>query len=515
MNIESPFLAIGIADNLSAKNPRQCRSNVYFVNDDEWMYFDRDSGLLVGNYVDMQVMPDQSTRGKNVRVYIGPEGISETPDKTLGRFIQPIIDHIWLPWKRENLRPLILYDKKLRCFFKIDFQQKTVHKGPEIHSNGPYKSVPIQIGQLQKNKLSLSFYWDPPYVKVSDKDPNDIRLGNDFKPIIPRFYDPYAGPYLLVLDKTGRIDLLDRDTLEFDGTAGWLPAPETYFGTMPSVTPKDLSGYQVWPLNLNKFYLKDGKLLNMTFGEPYEPEQAASRMEREYLGMFVAGLSRDGTAMVLAVFDAQGKRIKTESTRLPIYEGQHTSYLRSSQVALWGTPWAPVSTIGKYLAENLHPPVLSVASYFTASTFEAAAGYRALFLLPNSFVAMVARDSQGNFVERLLYALLLISPSIILGILLAVRVVRDTNVVGLPGNIKLFWIIATACFGLAGYITYRLTRPKVTLVTCANCGKPRRPDADICHRCGSKWDVPELMPPAWRIVGDDITERASGYQEIR
>jgi uncharacterized OB-fold protein len=38
------------------------------------------------------------------------------------------------------------------------------------------------------------------------------------------------------------------------------------------------------------------------------------------------------------------------------------------------------------------------------------------------------------------------------------------------------------------------------LVTCANCGRMRRPDMEKCHRCGSKWYVPELIPPTWRVL---------------
>jgi uncharacterized OB-fold protein len=61
-------------------------------------------------------------------------------------------------------------------------------------------------------------------------------------------------------------------------------------------------------------------------------------------------------------------------------------------------------------------------------------------------------------------------------------------------------MIGIIAFGLSGYITYRLTRPRETLVTCANCGKLRRPDMNKCHRCGSKWHVPELTPPTWRVL---------------
>jgi hypothetical protein len=102
--------------------------------------------------------------------------------------------------------------------------------------------------------------------------------------------------------------------------------------------------------------------------------------------------------------------------------------------------------------------------------------------------------------ERFFAALIIILPSIILAIFLAWRVGKDAMVVGLSENVKVFWILATIAFGLAGYITYRLTRPGITLVTCTNCGRMRRPDMEKCHRCGSKWHVPELIPPTWRVI---------------
>ena len=154
----------------------------------------------------------------------------------------------------------------------------------------------------------------------------------------------------------------------------------------------------------------------------------------------------------------------------------------------------------KCILENLQPVVLSLASYLTASSFEATAGHSALFILPNSFVAMLSRDANQSIIVRLLFSLLLILPSIILGIWLACRVSKDATVVGLSKSAKLYWLIGTIAFGLSAYITYRLTRPRITLVTCPNCGRLRRPDMTRCHRCGRKWQVPELTPPAWRVI---------------
>ncbi len=501
-----PPLSLGISDYLIARFPGERRSSVYFFeSDDECMYFDKKSGQIVHLYTEKQRMPDKTTSLKMIQLYVGPEGVSQTPGKTLGQFIDPIIDHGWID---RRSRDLILYDKKLRRFFKIDFNQRTTTKGPEVGKDFPAHK-PIQIGQLSKTTFGLSdLSWTPPQIRFPDKDPNKTDLRTKPKTIIPTDFRCDTGPYLLVLDETGRIDLLDKETLEFvartpefTGTAGRLPGPEAYFGSKRSVKPKDLLDYKVWPLALTTFFFENPEEVRVTFGDPsHFFKRSPSRVERKYLGMFAASLSRDGTALALAVFDEKGKSIKSEYTRLPEQKGRSTTYLRSSKVFYFETPWSPVLTIGKYLVENLHPPILSLASYFTASAFEAVSGHRALFFLPNSFIAMMGREHRENFAERFMSALWLILPSIILAIWLAWRVNKDAVVVGLSENARRYWIIGTIAFGLAAYITYRLTRPKITLVTCQNCGKPRRPDMAKCHRCKSDWHVPELIPPTWRVV---------------
>jgi hypothetical protein len=414
---------------------------------------------------------------------MGPEGISETADKILGRFIAPITDSTSWGWPRRTV-----YDKKLRRFFAVDFDNRTVVKGPQLSKDDAHK--PIQIGYLHKNNLSR-LDWGPPNIRLSEEDAKKRGFTidpNRPKPLPPPpggtpgwiipivrksfEYTTYAGKYLLVLDETGRIDLLDRKTLEFAGTAGFLPRPQ--FSSIESATEADLLGYHANPL--------------------------AFTTDKKYRGMYVAGINREGTALALAVYDEKGKRIKTSHTSFTKQIMRQRHVIPSRKAAFFEAPWAPASTIGKYLAENLHPPLLSLVSYFTADSFEATAGHRALFILPNSFIGMKGRDINQNIGARFYAALLIILPSIILAILLAWRVSKDALTVGLSENAKLYWMLGTLAFGLTAYITYRLTRPKITLVTCQNCGNPRRPDMDKCHRCGSKWRVPELIPPAWRVI---------------
>ena len=505
-------MSLGIFDYFIARLPGGRRSNVYFFKSfREWMYFDIKTGQLVHSYLEEQVMPDKTPFRKKVQRYIGPEGVSETADKTLGRFIDPLVDHGWTDVRQRQSRELIIFDKKLRCFFKTDFNQRTTTKGPKIGKEAPIQK-PIKIGRLSKNLLLFEdhLFWIPPKIKSSDKN-QSIKL----IPIIPTYLSHDAGSYLLVLDESGEIGLLDKESLTIAGVSGRLPAPETYFGSKSAVRPRDLLDYQVMPLFLTTYSFENPEEVRMTFGDMSAFfKRKASRVEKKYLGMFATGVSRDGSALVLTVFDEKGKDIKSEYTKLHKQEGLRTTPVNSGRAVFFEPPWASTLTIGKYLAENLHPPILSIASYFTASAIEADAGHRALFFLPNSFIAMKGRERPVNFAERFFSALWLILPSIILAILLSIRVSKDAVVVGLSENARLYWIIGTLAFGLTAYITYKLTRPKIALVTCQNCGKPRRPDMAKCPRCGSKWNIPELTPPTWRVLGgEELIQDSSPAEE--
>jgi len=516
---EGPPLSLGIFDYFRARLSGGRLSNVYFYgSENDYMYFDKKTGLIVHSYHDIQVMPDKRIANKWVQVYLGPEGVSQTDVKALGRFIEPIIDRSWIYYGLRESREFIVYDKKTRRFFKIDFNKGMVTKGPELgRENRHYE--PIQIGLLRKPGFDMN--WSPPQIKKSEDDAKEAGYSSDLKPVIANAHGREAGPYMLVLDKSGLIYLLDRESLKFVEVAGrpgrtphvgWLPKPGTYFADARDgipARPQDLLGYQVEPLALTThFFGENPEDKKVFFGEPYLEaiKSSPSRVEKKYLGMFAAGLSRDGTALTLSVFDEKGKQIKSAESSFTQRKGQRTVSYRSSKAVFFEPPWASTFTTVKYLAENLHPPILSLGSYFTASAFEASDGHRGLFLLPNSFISKWGREQSGNFVERFFGAFSWIFPSIIFSIWLATRVRKNAIVVGLSDNARLYWMIGTLAFGLAAYITYRLTRPGITLVTCQNCGKMRRPDMDRCHRCKSEWLVPELTPPAWRVL--DGTEQA-------
>jgi len=470
---------LGIIEYFESTSPGESRSCLILSSSEkDWAYFDNKSGHFVFRYVETKIMPDSDKLEREVQYYIGPEGISEIPDKTLGRFIEPIVDSSEFKTSLWKSGRIILYDKKLRSFFAINFEDRNITKSRQLLKDDPRR--PIDIGILNKNDDILDLYWMLPKVKTSENNQVRTLYSRERFGSIIKEGDPDYRPdkYLLVLDESGRIDLLDKETLEFAGSAGRLPTPATLFPADKNATPDDLLAYRILPMALKE--------------------------DRKYRGLFAAAVNREGTALALSVFDANGVLIRSDHTGERDYRGRRGTL--SSRAVLFSFPGAPAITIGRFLLENLHPPILSLASYFTADSFEAGSGHRALLLLPNSFIAMKGRDARDdnivvdNIVVRFLYALLLMSPSIVLAILLAWRVGKDAAFIGFSRKTRRWWLLGTIAFGLVGYITYRLTRPKITLVTCANCGKPRRPDTGICHRCGSKWDVPELVPPTWRVI---------------
>jgi hypothetical protein len=208
-----------------------------------------------------------------------------------------------------------------------------------------------------------------------------------------------------------------------------------------------------------------------------------------YLGSIVAAASRDLTGMQLATFDPNGGPVAASTLR-PNPDEIYSSL-----------PGASLVTALQLVVEGLHPPAALLLSSLTASRVPATSDYQSLVLAPNSFVALAARDTNLGPMNRFASSLFFMLPAIGLGVSLAWRVSRDAERMGLSKQERTLWTLGAFALGLPAYITYRLTRPTVALVTCANCGLGRRADFEKCQRCGAPWAVPELTAPVWRVLG--------------
>jgi hypothetical protein len=295
---DAPATALGIIHYFMDRAPRGRRSDVFYClyedeHDKTLLYFDRNTRLLVYHRTYRVRQPGNITLLKTVHLYAGPEGVSEAPDKTLGRFSHPITSAEWYG------QSVVLFDKKSHRFFGIDFTERTIAKGPKLGKDAPHN--PVQIGGLSKAWQGSFLEWRPPMTKVPEPPPDEDqdenllhgwRRGPEYMSIATDFA-MYFAKHIPVLDKSGRIDLLDPQTLQFVGGAGYLPAPHKYKArrSTTSIKPKDLLGYTVLPIVL----CSDGT-------------------DKQYQGMAVADVSREGTAMALAVFDKTGRLITRRHT---------------------------------------------------------------------------------------------------------------------------------------------------------------------------------------------------------
>ena len=478
---------LGIAQYMESRLPTAPGSCVYQwergPDKEECLYYDRALGQMVyrGTKERTITNPEGTQTVVHWTYYAGPEGAARTPDEKLGRFVDPVVD-------RFALRPLILYDRGLTRFFAIDWAGQRVREGPELPKDGQHH--PVQIGVIEKNPQSLQVMGTQRvYRQRADHTLEaDVPGRPDARHAANLIVSPMPMTHqTLVLDASGRIDLLDLDTLEFVRGEMHLPAPPSLYPHRRSVTAKDVAAYSALPISVR----------SLDAGGPWA-----------YAGCAVAALARDATAVKLEVFDPNGRVVASDETAVPQYAEtdigvfpRRTS-ISSPEAAYFRLPGAYGLTLAQYALESLHPPVLQFLTYFGAPHFEATAGYRSLFLLPDSFLAMKARAKEGRPVEEFFASVVFMIPALILVLLLAWRVDRDGGRLGLSKNARTAWVAGTVIFGLPAYITYRLTGPKATLVTCVNCGLGRRPDMDKCHHCGSPWVVPELTPPAWRVPGE-------------
>jgi len=446
---------LGFFDYAMSIFPGGVRSDLLYLDDTaNWAYFDRAKGLIRDCSTHKIGLKDGSTRRVRAELYIGPDGISEKPDKTLGRFIDPIASD-------ESLS--VIYDTAHRRFYKADTRERTIVKGPQLAKDDTHRPVQTGFRLAPRIPISQSVNWQGPQKRVPDKyDPNRPgKLEDITRRVRPPFYALAPARHLLVLDASGRIDLLDVETLTFAGTAGYLPTPKSLYPSDGRVRPTDL-------LDFNAEQLVMASDAYWELRDDWEKRKALPPEDRysEYLGMAVVATSREGTSQTLAVFDPNGKLIRTDKTEYSKhvgyqYSGSRVETVSSAEAVYFDTPWAPVWTISKYAFENLHPPLLSAASFVTASTFEAGSGFRSLFFMPNSFVAMQGRHTTQDIFSRIVIGFLFMAPAVILSFVLAFIVGKDARRFGFSEKTRQLWMIATIALGLPAYITYRLTRPKI------------------------------------------------------
>jgi hypothetical protein len=466
-----------------------------------------------------------------VSAYVGPLGFSAQQTEALGRFHDPVVAD-----DATGKHTLLVYDRKQRCFFRLDFAEQKIQQGPEI----PSAMSILQMGDVSKNKAFLSTYWHAPQrleteqerserMKIWEEvDANMIEMygmvpggpgspygGGPGEPMMdPRMMggygmesgmpgSPYGGgpgePMMdpcdmermasaeegtsdqrqpltsrdfwkrvafvqggfsaprgmtFVLSTSGAVHGLDEETLHLSPALGRFPRRMS----AKANTPKSALAYQVKALHVGQ----------------------------EYAGCVVSTLARDGKRLGVAVFDKTGITVSDSSSGYTLRHGM-TANVKTA-IAL-----------GR-VADVLNPLGLSLVSLAYGANSEAMLSHRSLFIRPNGYAANVLQVFDSATVDRVAMAVFLGVLSLLMAIFLAWLIARDSVRLGLPRSTRNAWTWATLAFGLVAYITYCLTRPELSLVTCANCGRLRRVDQGQCHLCDAQWEVPELNAPAWRVV---------------
>ncbi|MGA2093747.1 MAG: hypothetical protein ABSH16_10130 [Sedimentisphaerales bacterium] len=464
---------------------RDANERVYYRygggNEQSYICIDNRNGLIIRHYIAFE--PNDEGGPREVEFIAGPNGISKTTEATLGRFHDPIVTAGMDPNR------IGLYDKGTRRFYVIDFVEGIISKSFQLPEGDSREPIAIYgVGGIVKwaNNTGFGIIYTGPEIWNAERNkwknekvffPDGVQSEEEYRIIegIVNF------TYIPILDKTGRIHIynVNSQTLTY---AGYLPVPMSLF-LLPAAqqndiaNPRSVLAYDVVPVyairRLPSVLKEPGKIIDV-----------------KYIGMCVGSVSREGTSLAAVVFDPNGKLV---------CRGDTMSNDKSTAEAIYDTNESTLAPPILFLLENLQPVAFEVASYLCGDRIEAGAGHRALFILPNSFIGMMGRVNSREYVGKQVEAFLLMAPSLILSVWLAIKVNKDAILAGLSPVAKKWWLIGTIAFGLPAYITYRLTRSKETLVSCQNCGKMRRPDMENCHRCGSKWEISELTPSNWRI----------------
>jgi len=408
-----------------------------------------EQGLIVKEEVPAPLQDE--TKAPQIR-YIGPKGFSDTPDKALQRFSDPQL------CSREYPSTLFIYDTDLKVFFKIDFASEKV-----TSKSWADKSI------IETNRARLSKFGDllDVYVRGASRWETDQevkarvkREGRDLKgydqpypvPFGPgvRLGLPGSDPW--AMDDQGSIYQIDRNTLLLSDPKGQLPR----CGKEKTHTPSQLLAYSAFPLFV----------------------------DQEYFGLVAASLSRDGSESEMILLDQEGREVERSTSHLATEKyryGLVTSYARTA-------------------LDFAQPLVFSAASSLWGPRTEAITGYRSLFVLPLSMPARIAGDSTRNAGDRVGTVVMWNVFTWIVGLLLAIAVIRDLKLHGMPGKTQKAWLFACMGFGWIAAITYLLTRPRTQFVTCTGCGRTRRTDQALCLRCEADWQMCELQTPGWRVV---------------
>ena len=462
LNGLSPTTALGFWDRDSHERlfntNTESKTRRYYGTDRtgrEQLVFDRERGVWTLVFLTCDKDEERSWT-KTVASYAGPKGMSLQSAANLGRF-QLGRSVSYYPYTG---REVVFYDGQLRQLFRLDFNTGTVTAGTIL----PEGESVVQMGPaLQKNpELIGGLRLTRPQKLISPEEVNDY----DPKDVLvePQDRDGNLGSFAwlggdvrvgathgqhLVLTSAGEIYKIDPQTAQLETAIDRLPK----LGSGDTIN--ELLAYTVLPVSI----------------------------DHDFAGIVVAAASRDTKRFHLRA-TAQGKETIVATNR---------TFHPENRLLL--SPFLMMRA-----AEGLHPLGLSVLSRWLAPRVEALAGYRALFIVPNSGAIQAYLDPHNDALAKQIGFFLGVVPQLILGLLIGSWLRRETRNRGLKPSVCKGWLLAGIILGVPAYITYQLTRLRLPLITCNNCGQGRRADQDHCHHCKSSWENTGDQVPTWRVL---------------
>ncbi|MBN2378094.1 MAG: zinc ribbon domain-containing protein [Sedimentisphaerales bacterium] len=417
---------------------------------------------------------------QNNSAYAGPNGIAKSPDKKLGTFQNP------LSYCRNLTPQLFVFNTNHSRFFRFNFDSMEFTQGPKL----PPNQSCVRVGDFH-DRHSIYISWRSPttekYVdqssnfyptirrspssRLPDKVLHEVNMEHNLQIVDCNFDN---ADFIPILQQNTRVSKLDPVSLTITDQLGFLEEKS-------STSMDDILAYDL------NFFFRDG----------------------QYLGMAAAHLNRNARKAMLILFNKDGSvmKIPPEKTARDIFKTDkklfinRTGYARVNIFSIIDDqPGGPLILTIQYLLDNLHPPLLSLASCIRPNHFDAHTSECTILFTPNSLAANFNRYENINRFEEVFAIFLFHGLALTFGAFLAWRIVRDARQLGLSRQSRKFWIIAAVTLGLPAYITYRLTRPAITRVTCPNCGRLRRPDQPNCANCNAPWLLPDLIPPTWKVT---------------
>lgn len=460
--------------------------------------WDAGGGLLVKERIE----PERENDAPVTPVtYIGPKGVSEAPDLTLGRFEHPRFYH----YKPRD--ELFICDADLSRFYLADMQQGRVVaiKTPELTMVDLSRGVLVKGGillqfQLQPARrqetdlemdkryedrgldvvqvMGMGYGVESPWTpKSSELDPN-MEVSKDGLVVIevareridiplerPKIHFALLNSDPWVLDDQGTIYSLSRETLAWVPRGG-LPR----CGVQATADPSQLLAYHIAPIYV----------------------------EGRYVGLAAASLSKDAREYVVALYDAAGEQTKRDRIE---HDREYFQY-------------AHIATSGRAVLNFIQPLTFSLAATFLGPRCEASASYRALLVSPFSIPARLASDLRMDWQDRYGTLVMWNVFTMSFGLLLGIAAMQDAKRQGIASQTATRWCYICIPFGLIAFFTYMIWRPRIRRVTCTNCGNARRPDQEHCHHCDIDWDMPDLQVPAWKVLGKSERQKSNAEDHL-